>query len=51
MQLWGRYTFVPTSKPDRFLMIKPAEDTAPNTTDIVVVDNWPAEFEKTTARR
>jgi Tol biopolymer transport system component len=46
MQYWGRHNFLPTSRPDRFVMLKPTERVAISLADVVVVDNWPAEFGK-----
>jgi len=46
MQSWGRYNFLPTSNPDRFLVLKTVESKAVSPADVVVVENWPAEFRK-----
>ncbi len=46
MQSWGRYNFLPTSDGNRFLMLKTAEKKTHTVADVVVVENWPAEFRK-----
>ena len=46
MQTWGRHNFLPTSRPDRFVMLKPLQGAAPATADVVLVENWRAEFAK-----
>ncbi len=46
MQSWGRYTVAPTSDPNRFLAIKIIERSTASPTDVIVVENWPAEFRK-----
>ena len=46
MQNWGRHNFLPTSRPDRFVMLKHQERIVTAPADVVVVENWTAEFEK-----
>jgi Tol biopolymer transport system component len=44
MQTAGRFNCVPTSDPDRFLMLLPRKERFVSPVDVVVVENWPAEF-------
>jgi Tol biopolymer transport system component len=46
LQSFGAWFFLPTADPDRFLALKPTERVTVSRTDAVVVENWPAEFEK-----
>jgi Tol biopolymer transport system component len=46
MQNWGRHNFLPTSRPDRFVMLKHQERIVTAPADVVVVENWTAEFKK-----
>ncbi|HET9327479.1 MAG TPA: protein kinase [Candidatus Eisenbacteria bacterium] len=46
MQDWGRHYFLPTSRPDRFVALKPTEEAAPPQADVLLVQNWRSEFAK-----
>ena len=37
---------IPTSRPDRFVALKPAEEAAPPQADVLLVQNWRSEFAK-----
>jgi hypothetical protein len=50
MQTWGRYNFLPTANPDRFLMLKATGNATESHTDVIVVENWPLEFPRRQAR-
>jgi Tol biopolymer transport system component len=46
MQNWGRYNFLPTADPDRFLALKVTSTSNESHVDVIVVQNWLAEFRK-----
>ncbi len=46
LQNFGRHFLVPTAHPDRFIGLKLDLGAAKSPTDVVFVENWPAEFAK-----
>jgi hypothetical protein len=46
LQGFGRLNFRPTARPDRFLAIRPVQKKAISPADVILVQNWGAEFKK-----
>ncbi len=46
LQMWGRFTLLPTRDPDLFLAERRVQHNLAGRVDAVVVENWPAEFAK-----